>query len=49
MAAWIGTDGVYAVPRGADGEVTAPRRILVRVRDTRSPGVEVRAGVAFPP
>lgn len=28
VASWIGTDGVYAVLRGADGEVTAPRRIL---------------------
>jgi hypothetical protein len=28
VVVWIGTDGVYAVLRGADGELTAARRIL---------------------
>ena len=28
IVAWIGVDGLYAVLRGADGELTTPRRVL---------------------
>lgn len=52
IVAWIGVDGLYAVLRGADGELTAPRRVLavtpeqeVRMFDVATAGRTIGGGL----